>query len=187
MAQSPQSTAESGEASGAWTPLTQRAIDPEYVRKMQKFHQSGESANPFVDQVHEVWGNDEYEVIVRYMEPRGKGGALHLSIKRYDREPIRDWRHLQSIKNEVAGWGREGFELFPAESRLVDQANQTHLWVMGAGDMLPIGFPQREVKTEAEARAAMQDVLGPGPDKGRQRDWQPGISTGPEFARKVGL
>lgn len=186
MEPSPQSTAESGEASG-WTPLTQRPIDPEFVRKMAAFHTSGASANPFVDQVHEVWANDQYEVIVRYIEPRGKGGALHLSIKRYDREPARDWRHLQSIKNEIAGWEREAFELFPRESRLVDQANQTHLWVMEAGVTLEIGFRDRDVKTEAESRAAMQAVLGPGPDKGRQRDWEPGISTGPEFARRRGI
>lgn len=148
---------------------------------MRQFAESGATANSNVDQVDELWANEEYEIIVRFMEERGKGGALHLSIKRYDREPIRDWRHLQSIKNEICGWSREGMELFPAESRLVDQANQTHLWVMPAGVVLEIGFGERIVKTEAEARAVMQAALGPGPDKGRQRDWQPGISTGPDY------
>ncbi len=172
---------ESTSPSPPWTPLTQREVDPAFAEKMQRFAASGLSANADVAALHEVWGNDEYEVIVRYLTERGRAGAIHLSIKRYDREPARDWRHLQSIKNEVCGWEREGIELFPAESRLVDQANQTHLWVMGAGDTLEIGFPTRMVMTEAESRATMQAALGPGPDKGRQRDWQPGLSTGPGY------
>lgn len=163
-----------------WTPLTQRPIDPQFIKRVARV--AAHSGNPDIKVVDEVWANDEYEVIVRYMEPRGKGGALHLSIKRFDREPFRDWRHLQAIKNEVCGWEREGVELFPAESRLVDQANQTHLWVMAAGVNLEIGFPERMLATEAQARANMRDALGTDtPDKGRQRDWQPNISTGPEY------
>jgi hypothetical protein len=52
-----------------------------------------------------------------------------LSIKRRDREVIRDWRELQAIKNAIVGPEHEGFELYPAESRLVDTANQFHLFV----------------------------------------------------------
>lgn len=168
---------------GEWTPVTQREPDPEFLAKMKAF--ATVSANPGIDEVHELWANDVYEIIVRYTDAggRGRAGGMHLSIKRYDRDTARDWRHLQSIKNEICGWEREAFELFPAESRLVDQANQTHLWVAPASVQIPVGWPGRVVATEAEARAKMQTILGPGPDKGRQRDWQPGLSTGPNYKR----
>lgn len=165
----------------SWRPVQQRPVDPAFLAKMEAF--AAVSANPGIAEVHEIWLNEEYEIIVRFTDPdgRGRAGGIHLSIKRYDREPARDWRHLQSIKNEICGWEREAFELFPAESRLVDQANQTHLWVAPAGVQIPVGWSDRVVATEEEARAKMQAILGPGPDKGRQRDWQPGISTGPRY------
>lgn len=133
----------------------------------------------------ELWSNREYEVFVRRLEPaRGRGGALHLSIKRYDRDAIHDWRHLQSIKNEVAGSEREAIELFPAESRLVDGANQTHLWVGPAGEQIGIGFHDgRQLATQEEGYAAVI-AAGQAPEiaaQGRQRPWQPGLSTGPGY------
>jgi hypothetical protein len=36
-------------------------------------------------------------------------------------------------------------ELYPAESRLVDQANQFHLWVMAEGESIPVGWFERNV------------------------------------------
>lgn len=128
--------------------------------------------------LHELWVSTDYEIFVRYLEPkRLRAGAMHLSVKRYDREAIGDWRHLQSIKNEIAGWEREAVELYPAESRLVDEANQTHLWVLGAGLLLPIGFHEgRVVSTQEEGRDRY-----PGAEKARQRPWEPGLSTGPGY------
>jgi hypothetical protein len=73
----------------------------------------------------EIWRNDIYQVNVR----RPPIGVVHLSVKRIDRQTIHDWRHLQSIKNELVGPECEGIELYPAESRRVDSANQYHLWV----------------------------------------------------------
>jgi len=52
---------------------------------------------------------------------------LHLSIKRLDKHPVRDWRHFQRIKNELIGEENEAVELYPAQSRLVDTTNQYHL------------------------------------------------------------
>ena len=40
---------------------------------------------------------------------------------------------------------REGLELYPAEARLVDTANQYHLWVMPPGVRLEIGWDRRSV------------------------------------------
>ena len=44
------------------------------------------------------------------------------------------------------GEENEGVELYPAESRLVDGANQFHLWVFEDETVrLPFGFPERLV------------------------------------------
>lgn len=144
-------------------------------------------ASSIGDPMDEAWVNDIYECQVRYLEERGRGGVVHLSIKRKDREASHDWRHLQAIKNDVMGWEREAIELFPAESRLVDTANQTHLWVMAAGEGVPLGyFEGRIVGDEATMRRRLRD-LGASDElllqsrKARQRPWQPGISTGPNY------
>lgn len=88
----------------------------------------------------EFWKNDIYQVQLRRStgigDPsrlRGRGEfrglpIIHLSIKRLDQQPIRDWRDLQEIKNQLVGPECEGIELFPAESRLTDTANQYHLF-----------------------------------------------------------
>ena len=65
----------------------------------------------------------------------------HLSIRRQDREAVHDWRHFQQIKNEICGKEYEGLELYPAESRVLDAANQYHLYViMQDGAQVPVGY-----------------------------------------------
>src|SRR5512143_2582189 len=64
----------------------------------------------------EVWLNDEYQVALRRFNIDDSTTMVHLSIKRVDREPARDWRDLQQIKNQLVGAECEGCELFPAES-----------------------------------------------------------------------
>ncbi|MBU1802634.1 MAG: hypothetical protein KKA97_10445, partial [Actinobacteria bacterium] len=93
-----------------------------------------------------VYQNDLYEVALYRDEPFGLPALVHLSIKRRDRAPVRDWRHFQRIKNELLGPEHEAVELFPAEGRLVDAANQYHLW--GFDDpafRFPFGFADRLV------------------------------------------
>jgi hypothetical protein len=51
------------------------------------------------------------------------------SIKRRDKAVIVDRSVLCDIKNVLAGEAAEGFELYPAESRLMDTANQYHLYI----------------------------------------------------------
>ena len=87
-----------------------------------------------------VFINDVYQVHVRdYAEH-----IIWLSIRRLDREPVTDWRDKQQIKNELVGPEHEAVELYPAESRLVDSANQYHLWVLKNPDMkFPFGFTER--------------------------------------------
>lgn len=71
---------------------------------------------------------------------------MHLSVKRIDKAPVRHWRHMQRIKNELCGPECEGVELYPAESRLLDEANQYHLFVVpNDGYRFPFGRQSRLV------------------------------------------
>lgn len=99
-----------------------------------------------------VWLNDLYQVSVRSCEWPDGNEILHLSIKRRDKEPIHDWRHLQQIKNMIVGKECEGFELYPAESRLLDEANQYHLWVFSSPSVrIPVGDQDRKIGTPENA------------------------------------
>lgn len=99
----------------------------------------------------EGWGNDKYTIWVRHITNPFFGSGKHLSVKRNDREPIHDWRDLQEIKNMICGESWEGVELYPAEDRLLDEANQYHLWCFPL--RLPIGDNNgRRVATPEEAK-----------------------------------
>lgn len=72
---------------------------------------------------------------------------FHLCITRHDGQPCKEWRHLQQIKNEIAGPEYEAMEIFPAESRLVDTGNQYHLWVhKDPSFRFPVGWWLRLVR-----------------------------------------
>ena len=93
-----------------------------------------------------VFRNLDYQVAMR-KTPTGQFrldgtpiNIVHLSIRRIDRKPIRDWRDLQRIKNELVGPECEMVEIFPAESRLIDTANQFHLWGLDDPEMGKIAF-----------------------------------------------
>ena len=104
----------------------------------------------------EVWVNDIYQVNVQrnkqadYMvrNPEMKGKMTYLSIKRLDKKSIHDWRHLQEIKNELCGEDCEAIEIYPVEKRLVDTANQYHLFVFPKGYLVGFGWTKRSVMYE---------------------------------------
>jgi len=101
---------------------------------------------------------DDYQVQVRWgaesAEVAGTGGdgfpeMVWLSIKRIDKGVMHDWRHLQEIKNMIVGPEHEAVELYPAESRLTDTANQYHLWVLRSPTLrFPFGFDRRVVQDD---------------------------------------
>lgn len=100
----------------------------------------------------DVYVNDEYQVNINRNYKWGTDMIVwHLSIKRLDKEAVHDWRDMQTIKNMLVGEEYEAIELYPAESRLVDSANQYHLWafirVIGSNEIpiLPVGFHNRYV------------------------------------------
>ena len=84
----------------------------------------------------------------------------HLSIKRVDRKPINDWRVMQAIKNALVGPEHEGVELYPNENRLVDGANQYHLFVMKDSRLtFPFGFNDGRHVTEEGMMGSTQRPL----------------------------
>lgn len=114
-------------------------------------------------------------------------GSMHLSFKRKDRTAVRDWRHFQAIKNEVAGPEREAIEIFPPESELYDAANEYHLWVLPPGSQSPLGMrgdvdePAVLPPYDQMDYASYRHGGSPG---ARQRPWEEGIPTG--LGRKSG-
>jgi len=90
----------------------------------------------------EAYANDTYQCFLR----KPPSGLRYLSIKRNDRLPIRNWQHLQQIKNDICGEESEGAELFPAMSRIADATNQYHIWVLPENEKFPFGFKDRLVK-----------------------------------------
>lgn len=95
--------------------------------------------------------SSEYQVAIRKFENPSLGATMvHMSVKRIDKQPIHDWRALQAVKNVVLGEECEAIEIYPAESRLVDGANQYHLWGFDDPEArIPIGFDTRLVDVES--------------------------------------
>lgn len=91
-----------------------------------------------------LWLNSRYQVGAWQFEHPVFGTVAHLSIKTRDRQARHDWRDLQRIKNELCGPECDAIEIYPAESKLVDTANQYHLFVF-ASYKLDIGFQHRLV------------------------------------------
>lgn len=94
------------------------------------------------------WNNDKYQVSIfeAQLHDENWPEMWHLSIKRHDRYPVFNWRDIQTVKNELIGVENEAVQLFPAESRLVDGANQYHLFVLkDPGLQFPFGFTNRMV------------------------------------------
>jgi hypothetical protein len=97
----------------------------------------------------EIWINNLYQVNVSYPNDE----IIHLSIKRRDKKPIHDWRHLQWIKTIIVGPENEGIELYPAESRVVDTANQYHLWVFRDPTFrFPVGYNEGRMVDYTKAK-----------------------------------
>lgn len=138
-----------------WHPLRPAKVDPEDAHA-DLFDATYEGRA-------EVWLNDRYQVVSLPISFEEQGGPrmLYLSVKRRDRSAVHDWRDLQRIKNQLAGEEAEAVELYPAESRLRDEANQYHLWcLMPPGARFPFGFDEGRQVREA-----------PGEGHSRQRPW----------------
>lgn len=153
----------------AWTPFERSMIDPASFdteeawaryRKLAENDPRGRTPEDYRAIYSsmlndEIYLNSRYQVTVRRTNTDdGEGGTLqmvHLSIKRIDQLPIRDWRDMQRIKNELVGPNCEGVELYPAEDRVVDTANQYHIWCVNSGTYrFPFGWNEGTVRLDAD-------------------------------------
>ena len=134
-----------------------KATHPELTReekkaRANKLHHEESKAEYFVSPMFQVakriLGEDDH----------GFGNeCTYLSIKRHDREPIADWRAMQKIKNAICGPDWEGIEIYPAEFRLVDTANQYHMFCFDA--VIPIYvFTRRHVFTAQQTEVRNERV-----------------------------
>jgi hypothetical protein len=117
------------------------------------------------DKPEAIFRNSRYQVTVYVREPRDAehsvfGVIAHLSFKVHDKQPHHDWRDMQRIKNEICGPEFDAVEIFPAESKLVDSANQYHLFVFQTYK-LPFGFQTRLVG-DGNWQSSVQRPFPPG-------------------------
>ena len=82
---------------------------------------------------NEMWGNDRYTAQLTFMDDNGRDGFVELSVHNHNRTTAMQWSHLQQIKNELVGPEREAVMMFPAESRLIDGANEYWLYIYPTG------------------------------------------------------
>jgi len=138
--------AAAAEASAAFHPLV----------RLEEFVKSNPS------EPDEIWFNDRYNVTVRRHRKDpvfgSDGGMIQIGVCSFDGAARHDWRDLQRIKNQIAGEETEGFELFPAESRLLDPSNYYTLWCFPGVRRLRIGQPDRLVR-DADVAWAPQRKL----------------------------
>ena len=121
-----------------WQPLLK---DPEWFREQQRVQvatmikaQHPDITDGQIDDLmnDETWGNDRYTVTVHFLDG-DRDGFVEITIHNHRRTTHIPWRHLQQIKNEVLGADREAVQLFPAEDRLVDTANEYWLYAYPVG------------------------------------------------------
>jgi hypothetical protein len=154
------------------------------------FEKAQQVTEDSTDEVGQIYQNSLYTVIVSVNREHS---MAKLSIRRNDRGAVHDWRDLQRIKNELVGPECEGFELYPAESRLVDTANQFFLWVfLDQTFRISVGFRERLVadsagrQTKARQRPFRPDERPPDARSGEQMDFlaehgvAPGVGSGKE-------
>ena len=90
---------------------------------------------------NEIWVNDKYQVNIDRSIIDHNIAWIHLSIKTHSKTADHDWREFQQIKDELIGPEYEGIELYPAHSRVVDTANQFHIWVLAdPAARIPVGW-----------------------------------------------
>lgn len=170
----------------SWTPLVKTEIDfkgmskSEVIKQNKKmlialFKENGikhtgkkirQIANQsYVDLMKdEVWVNDLYQVNVdRYSSKH----FIHLSIKNNNKSQIcvSKWTHFQWIKNQLCGEESEGLELYPSEKRLINTANQYHIWVLKDKVQIPCGWNDGRVITDRSEFGTKQTLETKGRNK----------------------
>ena len=103
--------------------------------EFEKVHALDENMEPIeLAKGEEWWRNSFYTVFRKELEPdEGSNGPVRLDIRRNDGKAIREWKHLQRVKNEIVGAEREAVEIFPPQSMVTSMDHQHHLFVTPVG------------------------------------------------------
>jgi hypothetical protein len=141
-----------------------RAAHPECANEpaSSKHHTLDKLADGVVDDTEqpEQWANDIYSVTVRrWSEDKvfgSRGGMIQIGISSLDGTARHDWRDFQNIKNQIAGEECEAFELYPAESRLLDPSNYYSLWCFPGLKRIKVGVEAGRKVLDAEEAFAPQ-------------------------------
>lgn len=108
----------------------------------------------------ELWHNDIYQATVRRWPDDPvfgtRGGMIQIGIHAHDGTACHDWRDFQGIKNQIAGEECEGFELYPAESRLLDPSNYYTIWCFPGLKRIKVGIVEGRRVLDADEALAPQ-------------------------------
>lgn len=87
-----------------------------------------------------TWANRRY--LVHLLRHDCYPGVDHLLVERHDGAVEIAWGELQAMKDELLPDGRTrwAIEVYPATSRIVDEAPMRHLWAMPTGWVSPVDF-----------------------------------------------
>lgn len=114
-----------------------------------------------------------YQVMVRERD------GLHVTVKRLDREPIFERDDLIEIGRQFMPTDAIAVELYPAESRIVDTANQYHLFCVPSVIRSEQGGHRLSLQDVVREAAAKEDGRVSGDDwsvwfmrDGVHRDWR---------------
>lgn len=88
-----------------------------------------------------AWRSPLYLVQLYHLASRDARGFVEvLMVRRRDGRPVREWTHLQRIKDELVGPERTAVEVYPARADVVDTAHMYHLWLIPPGERLAFGL-----------------------------------------------
>lgn len=144
-----------------------RAAHPEAAKEVSHAHHTldcyDRGRQPDNWEHPEHWESDIYEVTVRRSTTDPvfgtNGGMIQIGIHTLDGTARHDWREFQWIKNQIAGEECEAFELYPAESRLLDPSNCFTLWCFPGLRRIKVGVNEgRRVLDAAEALAPQRSL-----------------------------
>jgi hypothetical protein len=106
-----------------------------------------------------IFKNSRYQVHIRRIVAKKQPAPdmVHVSLRRIDRGTLIPYRDIMRIKRELLHPEIELTQIYPAESREVDQANQYHFW--GVNDVFyrfPFGFDQGRIVGDGTGDGGVQ-------------------------------
>lgn len=96
----------------------------EWEHRIKPRYDSGTLPIPAPNGLVQAWCNGIFAV-----QEYDKGGWLYLMIRRHDQKPI-GWAEMQRIKNELYDPETIGIQVFPRESKLINDCNMYWMFLV---------------------------------------------------------